>query len=174
MRDDDNFPSMKDQTVGAGRAIFIGLLVIAVCAVLGWVVWGMTVATSDIKGRGDQQIQNNSAVNRTFQYEHFLQLDGTIRSQAQIADAARAKVAHFEKTHPNAADDSFNVGQERSQIDQDATGAEQICQTNVAQYNNEAQSFLRAKFVDSRLPASFPSTVCTDVSTLPPSISGQR
>jgi hypothetical protein len=172
--DDNGFPSMRDDVKGAGRAIWYGILAIVVIGVLGWLVWGLTVATSDIKGRGDQQIQINSATNRTFQYEHFLQLDGTIRTQAQQADAARAALARFEKQHPDASQDSISTGQLRAQMEQDATGAEQICRANVNQYNNEAESSLRQKFVDARLPIAFPSAVCTDVSQLPPSISGVR
>jgi len=172
--DDNGFPSMKDDVKGAGRIFWYGVLAIVVFGLLGWLVWGMTVATSDIKGRGDQQIQINSATNRTFQYEHFLQLDGTIRTRAQQADAARAAQARFEKVHPDATQDSFTTGQLRAQMEQDAAGAEQICRSTVNTYNNEAQSVLRQKFVDNRLPVAFPSAVCTDVSQLPPSISGVR
>ena len=170
----NDFPSMKDDVVGAGRIFWYGLLAVVVFGALGWLVWGMTVATSDIKGRGDQTIQINSAANRTFQYEHFLQLDGDIRAQAQTADAARKTLAAFEATHPASANENFALTQTRTQMQQDATGAEQICRSNVAEYNNESNSVLRQKFVDARLPVSFPSAVCTDVAQLPPSITGQR
>jgi len=173
MSNDNGFPSMKDDVKGAGRIFWYGLLAVVVIGALSWLVWGMTVATSDIKGRGDQQIQINSATNRTFQYEHFLQLDGDIRSQAQAADTARKALATFEARHA-AGSGNYADSQLEGQMMQDATGAEQICRNSVNTYNNESQSVLRQKFVDSRLPVSFPSTVCSDVNQLPPSITGQR
>jgi preprotein translocase subunit SecF len=174
MPNDNGFPTMGDDVKGAGRILWYIALAVIIISVVSAAIWYFNVATSDIQGRGNQKIQINSADNRTFQYEHFLQLDGTIRSQAQTADASRTAVTRFEKQHPNASQDNFATTQLRGQIEQDATGAEQICRNNVAQYNNEAASVLRQKFVDNRLPVSFPSGVCTDVTLLPPSISGQR
>lgn len=165
MRDDDNFP--------VGKVIGFSVLFVIAMIVFGWVIFGMNVATSGIQGRGDQIIQNNSAANRTFQYEHFLKLDGDIRSLAEQADLARQNLASFVQQNPNASADTFQMGQERMQLQQNATGAQQICISTVNEYNNASQSFLAKQFIDARLPPAFSVGVCSNVNQLPASISGQ-
>ena len=163
-----------DEIKGAAHLGWLVFLAIVVIGGLSWGVWYLTVATSDVVGKGNQTIQNNSAEERTFQYKHFLQLDADIRTQAQAAQVSRDAVADFEKAHPNAAADSFNAGQERSQLNTDARGAAQICLGSVNEYNNSVKSFLSHKYVDVRLPDSFNVAACTkDPSLLPASMGGQ-
>jgi hypothetical protein len=165
---------MGDDVKATGWVLWFFLLTFIVCVVVGGSVWAFRVATSDIVGKGNQTIQNNSAENRTFQYNHFLTLDSTIRAQAQAADINRQALARFEKSHPDATKDSYQAGQTRSELEGNATGTEQICLSTVNEYNNSVLSFLAQKYVDTNLPKSFPTAVCQDPSQLPPSMSGAR
>lgn len=117
--------------LAAGWWLAITLFFVAV----GGIWWGITVATAPVVGKGEQHIQLQSAENRTHQYQHFFDLDATIRSQVRNAAKATQALADFNKTTPPQAGESFSVTETRNQLRANVTGLEQLCQTNVAQYN---------------------------------------
>lgn len=163
---------MYDNNDGPRLSTVIAIA-LGVCIGLPLVGWGVSVLVSDIYGRGEQQKEINESTNRTFQYQHFFELDGTIRTQAINVGQARKEVAEFNAKYPASATETFNISEMRSQKEANLSGLLQLCQQNVQQYNNDAQQFTRNKFLSNKLPVSFSSAACTDPANLPQSASGQ-
>lgn len=147
--------------------------IVVACILLPFVLWAGSVALSDVFGRGEQIKNINDATNRTFVYQHFFDLDATIRTQAYQADAARKALEKFEKQYPVTANEPFNISELRSQKEQTVTALEQQCVANVEKYNNDAQQFTQDKFLSNKLPVSFDPKVATDPTLLPPSASSR-
>lgn len=149
---------------------FVGLLVLAVVGgLISFLFWGGSVLFSDFFGAGNAQKQINSVDNRLGQYDHFFQLDKDIRSQAQAAALAQKQLDAFNKTNPPSPSEGFQISEQRTNLQNQVLGPEQLCQTNVATYNNDAVKYTAAKFKDANLPASFDASACTDPSKLPAS-----
>lgn len=132
------FLGMKWTTV---LTLFVVLLVLAV----GALVWALSVGTSDIKGRGDAVRQRNSGTNRVFAQQHFEDLNAAIeRDQANIRVSREALQA--DKSNPVK---QANV-----------TGAQQICNADVADYNASARKYLERDFKAADLPSRVELAVC--------------
>jgi hypothetical protein len=72
--------------------VFI-LIWLGVVALIGVLVWGFRVVTSDIKGQGNAVIIKNDAVNRIAQQEQFEQLYADIKAADLKIGTAAAAVA---------------------------------------------------------------------------------
>jgi hypothetical protein len=148
------------------------LAALAFVLVIGAVLWGLGVFTAPVVGKGEQYKQINSAPNRTFQYQRFFDLDGTIRTQVRNAAKARDELTAFNASNTQRPDENFAITESRNQIRANAVGLGQLCQSNVNQYNNDAQEWTRDQFLDSKLPEHFNPGVCDDPSLLPPAAGG--
>lgn len=74
--------------VGVFILIFLGVI-----ALVGALVWGFRVVTSDIRGQGNAVIIKNDAVNRIAQQERFEQLFADVKAADLKIGTAAAAVA---------------------------------------------------------------------------------
>jgi hypothetical protein len=163
---------MSRQDVKDGAKILGGgfgtiLAVILGFMAVGAVIWGISVATSDIRGQGDAQMQINSGTNRIDQYTHFWTLDKDIRSQSQNVATAKQQLDDFNKAMPISKDEPFNISEQRTSLQNNYNGPLQLCRANVAQYNNDSKAYTSAKFKDSQLPWGYDPTACDSPISLP-------
>lgn len=159
---------VKDGAKFIGSAFSIILGIGLFFLLIGAIFWGISVATSDIKGQGDAQMQINSGTNRIGQYTHFWTLDKDIRSQAQNAATAKQQLDDFNKAMPISKDEPFNISEQRTSLQNNYNGPLQLCRANVAQYNNDSKAYTSAKFKDSQLPWSYDPAACESPTNLPP------
>lgn len=158
---------VKDGAKVLGGGFLITLVIVLGAILIGGIIWGISVATSDVRGQGDAVRQINSGTNRIEQYDHFFKLDADIRSQAQNAANAKAQLDAFNKTTPPSSTESFSITESRNNLQSAYTGMTQICVSNVNKYNNDSASYTMAKFKDSGLPWNYNTNVCTNPDSLP-------
>lgn len=144
-------------------AAFVAVVLIAPVA-----IWGVRVATSDAKGKGNVEIERNSADNRVRAQAFFEQSYQDIKKfDAQIADAQKAYDDFIATTPKPTADDVVAAQlytQQLSNRQTTLTGLQQQCQNTVADYNAEARKTLAAEWRSEELPyqidATSPATDC--------------
>jgi hypothetical protein len=158
---------VKDGAKILGGGFGILLLVILGFMAIGAVIWGVSVATSDVRGQGDAQMQINSGTNRIDQYTHFWTLDKDIRAESANIATAKQQLADFNKSMPISKDEPFNISEQRTSLQNNYNGPLQLCRANVAQYNNDSKAYTSAKFKDSQLPWSYDPSVCDNPAALP-------
>ena len=131
-------------------------------------IWGIRVATSDAKGKGNVEIERNSAENRVRAQAFFEQSYADImKFDVQIGDAQKA-LADFIATNPKPTADDLVAAQIYTQQlnsrQTTLTGLQQQCQSTVAGYNAEARKTLAAEWRSRELPyqidGSSPATDC--------------
>jgi hypothetical protein len=137
--DSDN-PDRVARGLGARLGIWI-VVALVFFAVIGGAAWGVKVALSDTKGRGDSVRIKNSAPNRIAAQERFEQLYAEI----QRSDASLDVLAPAAKAGGQA---------ERTQF----TGAVTYCLSVVADYNAEARKYRSQDFRAIDLPAQIDTT----------------
>jgi hypothetical protein len=121
--------------VARGASLRIALWVIAVilfCGLIGIATWGFTVATSDVKGRGDATRQVNSGVNRL------------------------AQQAYFEQTYADIKAADLNLDLPGNDVEK--AGRTAYCRRLVADYNAAARQQIAAKFRAADLPPQIDQT----------------
>lgn len=133
---------------GAGRIFLWVLVVIIVIGALGAAIWGITVATSGVKGQGDGVIQKNSAENwldaqARFE-ENYAEYESTIFKIEQAATALEAD--------PNNAVLFTNY-----------QGTVNYCASLVADYNADARNYLREDFKAADLPDQIDVRTCEPI-----------
>jgi hypothetical protein len=141
----------------AGRKAGLSVLAwvaiaILVIAVIGGVIWGVKVATSDVKGAGDATRITNDGRNRINAQEWFAGQYGQIKStDRRIGEAATAlaktPAGEFEKTN--------------------YAGLVNRCMEMVGNYNAEANKVSRGKWLDTnvlpfQIDNSDPTTDCKE------------
>lgn len=132
------------RSVGWRAAIWIVVAILFVGAI-GVGIWYFGVATSGAKGAGDATKQQNSAANR-------------LNAQKQYADLYEGILA---------ADKNIDVLDATAKADPtvvnktNLTGAQNICNENVAAYNAMATNVLTAQW----RPANLPERVGEDLTT---------
>lgn len=121
-------------------------VVIAVVAAIGIGVWYFTVATSGVKGQGDATKQTNSAANRLQAQARYAQLyEGIQAADKNITTLAKAAAAN------------------PTQVNQtNLTGAQNVCQQDVAAYNSMATNALTSPWIPPALPARVGDDPATD------------
>ena len=124
------------------RVLLWTVAILVVCGGLSWAGWAIKVATSEVKGAGDQQIQINSGKNRTQAQELFEKLYTKIQEYDKNLDAAYlAKVedpSSFNKTN--------------------YTGLVMTCNQAVQEYNAEARKVSTSKWMSADLPYEIDQT----------------
>lgn len=148
------YDSDNPTTVARGatwRAMVWTLAVLAFVSACVGAAWGIRVATSDIKGRGDSQVQVNDGRNRLAQQAYFEQTYADIRAVDRTLDALAADKA----AKVDGADVRY-------------TGAIAYCQRLTGDYNAAARKEIAAKFRDAGLPAQIdPLDATTDCKETP-------
>jgi hypothetical protein len=132
-------------------AAFVAVVIIAPIA-----IWGIRVATSDAKGKGNVEIERNSAENRVRAQAFFEQsFEDVKKFDVQIADAQKA-YDNFIATNPKPTADDVVAAQiytqQLSGRQTTLTGLQQQCQSTVADYNAEARKTLAAEWRSKELP----------------------
>lgn len=129
-----------------GLTLKVWIILLIVAGLVGAAVWGLTVATSGVKGQGDGIIKNNSAENWIKQQAKFEDLYAEYESTQvridqfkQIADA-----------NPNDAIAQTNY-----------IGQVSHCTDVVADYNEATRSFLSEDWKSIDLPATLDPADCT-------------
>jgi cytoskeletal protein RodZ len=152
MTNDDEWRSIRRDANRAGRFSlgWVGVIVAAVL-LLGAAVWGISVAVSPAKGRGDAYQQKNSAASWTQAQAEFEDNYAEIVSADQrIGVAAKALSA-------NPKDGKLNT---------EYTGIQNYCLQVVADYNADSRKYLKADFKSADLPyqidLSDPATDCKE------------
>ncbi len=149
--DRDQFnQDVRDANYAARRtvpsALIWLLVIIAVFAAIGVGAWVFKVATSDVKGAGDATRQNNSAANRLQAQAKYAQLHEGIRA----ADKNITTLAQVVATDPTVVNKT------------NLTGAQNVCQQNVAEYNAMAVNVLTRDWIPVELPARVGDDQATD------------
>lgn len=119
------------------------VVVVVVFAVIGGVIWGVSVAFSGVKGAGDVRKQTNSGTNRIGAQEHFEALYGQIKAYDQQLDQAAAD------KRDNPGDRFFATNY---------SGLVKQCIDARNQYNADANKVTQAQWRDSSLPYQIDST----------------
>jgi hypothetical protein len=146
----DDFEAKPTRTTAKWtvRGWVIVVLVIALAAVTTAVLWGLRVATSDVKGQGDAEIIKNEARNRIRAQEGFEKLYADIqaadRNLTTTASALRAKPTGDLK------------------LETELLGQKHYCAGLVADYNAKARSFTQQDFRAADLPQKIDQSTATE------------
>lgn len=138
--------SAAARSVGWRAALWI-IAAVVFFGAIGGGIWYFKVATSDIKGAGDAARQNNSAANRLQAQAKYSQLHEGIRAADRNIDTLAA-AASVDPTQVNKTN---------------LIGAQNVCQSNVAEYNAMATNVLTRDWIPEGLPTRVgddPSTDC--------------
>ena len=150
------------------RVKIILAVLLAVVIIAPVTIWGVSVATSDAKGKGNVEIERNSAENRVRAQAFFEQSFEDIKKfDLQIGDAQKA-YNDFVTNNPKPSADDLVAAQIYSQQlnsrQVTLTGLQQQCQNTAASYNAEARKTLAAEWRSPGLPYkidySSPETDC--------------
>ena len=126
------------------KILFVILLVI--CLFGGAVAWGVGVATSDVRGKGDQIVRNNSESNRTFKQEYFEELYADIQgADTQINNTADLIVA---TANP----------EEVERLNVVLLGQKNLCVSLTQEYNAEARKVTSQDWRSADLPQEIPTS----------------
>lgn len=122
----------------AGRwAVKWWLLIVAIILILSAIIWGITVATSGVKGQGDAVIKKNSAENWTAAQARFEDLYAEIKAADDKIDVAQ---------------DALALDPEDKTLQTNLSGTTNYCISVVADYNADARKYLAADFKAADLP----------------------
>ena len=131
-------------------------------------IWGFRIATSDAKGKGNVEIERNSAENRVRAQAYFEQsFEDVQKFDLQIGDAQKAYNDFVTNNPKPSAEDLVAAqiyGQQLNSRQVTLTGLQQQCQNTVANYDAEARKTLAAEWRSPGLPYkidySSPETDC--------------
>lgn len=136
----DDFEAKPTRTTAKWtvRGWLIVVLVIVLAAVITAVLWGLRVATSDVKGQGDAEIIKNDARNRIRAQEGFEKLFADI----QVADRNLTTTARVLRAKPTGD----------LKLETELLGQKHYCAGLVAEYDAKARSFTQQDFRAADLP----------------------
>lgn len=148
------YDSDNPSKVARGFGWRVGVWVVAIVVFFGLIgigVWGFKVATSDVKGQGDQTRITNDGRNRIAAQESF----EALYAQIQAYDRNLDQAAKDKAEHPG---DSFYAT--------NYSGLVKTCNDAIGQYNADARKVSRAKWLTSDLPYEIdvnnPATDCKE------------
>lgn len=143
-------PDRVARAGGARLAIWTVVAVVFV-GLIGVGIWGFKVATSEVKGAGDQTRITNDGRNRIAAQESF----EALYQQIQAYDRNLDQAAKDKAEHPGDAFYATNY-----------SGLVKTCNDAIGQYNADARKVTRAKWLTPDLPyeidATNPSTDCKE------------
>lgn len=138
-------------------ALWIIAFVVLAGAISGG-IWAVKVATSDVRGAGDQARIVNDGRNRVNAQEWFHGQYNEIKSTDKNLDNLQADLA------------AATTAEDKAFARTNLTGTQNRCNDMVAAYNAETQKVSRGKWLDPNLPYAIddsdPSTDCQP-STVP-------
>lgn len=126
-------------------AAFAVVVVIAFWMVIASAVWGLSVATAGVYGRGEARKQIQSASFRITAYDHFFNLCAAVQTDEVQLDALGRELA--------TAGDA-----DRGRINANISGVTAARAGSINQYNADARKdYTEGQFRDSDLPYQLPS-----------------
>lgn len=129
----------------AGRIALWTIVALIFFGLVGWGIWGLTVATSGIKGQGDGIIKNNSSENWIKQQAKFEDLNAEYESTLVRIEQFKT----IAEANPNDAIAQTNYNGQISH-----------CTDVVAEYNAATRSFLSEDWKSIDLPPSLDPDDC--------------
>lgn len=152
----------RDGCLGLSMVAIAWVFGVLVVIVLSIGAWFFKVETSGIKGKGDQQVQVNSATNRSNWYHDFFQIKTGYESALKNITTAKEALAGFDKANKGASDPFGQLPAQRQQLVDDLSGARKLCQDDATEYNNKSgETTIGAQFKDSGLPSTLDVDVCS-------------
>lgn len=149
-RYDDDRTEWRNTRRDLNRGFRLGvgwwIAIVAIILVVGAAIWGITVATSGIRGQGDGIIQKNSAENW---------LDAQARFVENYAEYESTLVRIDQFAAVSAADPTDAVAKTNW------LGQISHCTDVVADYNADSMNFLRQDFQNADLPYQLDPDTCT-------------
>ena len=162
MTNDSNFRSDFKEAMGfdwrpwrwASKGLGIVVLIMIVGGLLSAAVWGIGVATSNTRGRGEAVKIKNDATNRVQAQAQFHVKFDAIKALDQKLTDAQVNLDAFNKAHPGMGNATpyDPTAEEQANLQRDLTGAQQQCRNAVADYNASTETFTLRDFRDSDLP----------------------
>lgn len=136
----DDFEAKPTRTTAKWtvRGWVIVVLVIALALVIAAVLWGLRVATSDVKGQGDAVVIKNEARNRIRAQEGFEKLYADIQAADQRINVTWGAL----KSKPGGD----------LKLETELIGQKHYCLGLVADYDAKARSFTQQDFRAADLP----------------------
>jgi len=135
----------------AGRGVIWVTAIAIFVMLLGGLVWGIRVATSDIKGQGDAITRKNSGTNRIAAQERFEDMYQDVLAADRRIDV----LADAVKANPKSNVAQINL-----------TGAVTYCIEVAADYDAEARKYTAEDFRSVDLPEQIdaldPTTDCQE------------
>ncbi len=157
---DDEFERWTPRRIKAWIWVLIAAVII-----LPMLVWGISVATSGVRGSGDIVQQRNDADNRISAQAFFEDTYATIKAQDLKLTEAQADLDEFIATTPQpSSSDLVQVQLYTQQLkakQTTVTGLQQICQDAVGSYNAEARKTIRGDWRSEDLPYQIDATSTT-------------
>ena len=129
-----------------GLTLKVWIILLIVIGLVGAAVWGITVATSGVKGQGDGIIKNNSADNWIAQQAKFEDLYAEYES-------TQVRIDQFKETADKNPNDAIAQTNYQGQVSH--------CTDVVAEYNAATRSFLSEDWKSIDLPPSLDPADCT-------------
>lgn len=129
-----------------GLTVKVWLILLVLAALVGAGIWGITVATSGVKGQGDGIIKKNSSDNWIKQQAKFEELNAEYESTL-------FRIKQFKVASDAAPEDAIAKTNLQGQISH--------CSDVVAEYNAASRSFLSEDWKSIDLPASLDVSTCT-------------
>lgn len=144
----DEFPSnRKIFGMSFGWTVVIVAAILLIAGGASAAVWGFKVGTAEIKGKGDAQIQIQSAPHRIAAYNHFFDLCAGVRADEVSLDAQHEQL--------EATIDAF----QRTRVQTNITGLTGHRASLIEEYNaNARKDYTEGQFRDSDLPYQIPTT----------------
>ena len=133
---------------GASRIFLWVVIAIVVSAGIGAAIWGITVATSGIKGEGDGVIQKNSA-------ENWLDAQARFEENYAEYESTIFKIKQAQKALQDDPDNAI--------LQTNYQGTVNYCASLVADYNADARNYLREDFKAADLPDQIDVRTCEPI-----------
>lgn len=138
----------RDINRGARFGIGWWLILVAVALAVAAAIWGVTVATSGVRGQGDAIVQKNSAAN-------------WVAAQARFEQDYQDILATDQKIV--AAHTALQADPTDRTLQTNYSGLTSYCLSKAAGYNADARSYLSQDFRAADLPAQIdPNLSATD------------
>jgi len=125
-------------------------IIVITALAIGAGIWGLTVATSGVRGAGDGTIQKNSAAN-------WLDAQARFEENYQEYEATLVRIDQFHAVHLADPNDAVSKTNYLGQVSH--------CTDVVADYNADARNVLREDFRAADLPESLDLNTCTKETT---------
>lgn len=148
-----------------GLFVATTFIVILVVGGLGLAVYytffSVDVATSGIRGAGEQTKQVNSAQNRADWENHFAQLKTSYEAQVKQIPGAEQAIKDWDAANGQKPDPFGTLAEQRQSLVIDLKGLRDLCHTNAQTFNTDSErTKVGAQFKGSNMPDTLNDSAC--------------